>query len=344
MISKKRLGALLLAGTMIMGMCTSALGAQQQEKEVKITKNFEMAAGLSVPNVKFDFTAECEVAGAPEAVIESVAYNLSDMPQKPEKGKYIISKDTVISFKAEFPHAGEYVYTIKETDGQEEGITYSKDEYKLHIYVINGANGVPEIKEIVVKKNGEKVEGILFTNTYRGKGTLTLEKEVKGAGANLAETFPFYIEFKKSATEETLSPINATLTKADGTVNNFIVYNATELQLAGGDKVEFKDIPAGTWYKIIEKGKPDGYTASATIIVNGEERKVDPVGDSDDLCSSLEGDYIHVDDNKVIFTNTFTDTPITGIIVNNLPFILLIVAAVLAFGTLAFVKKRRTSK
>ena len=114
--------------------------------------------------------------------------------------------------------------------------------------------------------------------------------------------------------------------------------------MAGGDKVEFKDIPAGTWYKIIEKGKPDGYTASATIIVNGEERKVDPVGDSDDLCSSLEGDYIHVDDNKVIFTNTFTDTPITGIIVNNLPFILLIVAAVLAFGTLAFVKKRRTSK
>lgn len=346
MISKKRLGALLLAGTMIMGMCTTALGAQQQEKKITITKNFEMAAGLSVPNVKFDFTAECEVAGAPEAVIESVSYNLSDMKKEPSEGKYIISKDTEISFKGEFPHAGEYVYTIKETDGQAEGITYSKDEYKLHIYVINGENGVPEIREIVVKKNGEKVgdKGILFTNTYRGKGTLTLEKEVKGTGANPAETFPFYIEFKKSATEETLSPISATLTKADGTVNNFIVYDVTDLQLAGGDKVVFKDIPAGTWYKIIEKGKPDGYTASATIIVNGEERKVDPVGDSDDLCSSLEGDYIHVDKNKVIFTNTFTDTPITGIIVNNLPFILLIGIAVLAFGTLAFVKKRRTSK
>ena len=88
MISKKRLGALLLAGTMIMGMCTTALGAQQQEKKITITKNFEMAAGLSVPNVKFDFTAECEVAGAPEAVIESVSYNLSGMKKETYGGTY----------------------------------------------------------------------------------------------------------------------------------------------------------------------------------------------------------------------------------------------------------------
>ena len=49
--------------------------------------------------------------------------------------------------------------------------------------------------------------------------------------------------------------------------------------------------------------------------------------------------------NQVTFVNTYRDdVPVTGIIMNNLPFILLIGVAILAFGTLAFLKKRRTSK
>ena len=49
-------------------------------------------------------------------------------------------------------------------------------------------------------------------------------------------------------------------------------------------------------------------------------------------------------ENKVVFENHYDDIPITGIIMNNLPFILLIGVAVLAFGALVFLKKRSASK
>lgn len=54
--------------------------------------------------------------------------------------------------------------------------------------------------------------------------------------------------------------------------------------------------------------------------------------------------YIGEKDNKVEFENKYNEVPITGIILNNLPFILMIGVAVLAFSTLAILKKRRRSE
>ena len=58
----------------------------------------------------------------------------------------------------------------------------------------------------------------------------------------------------------------------------------------------------------------------------------------------MESNLVGENDNKVTFVNTYNDTPITGIIVNNLPFIALIGIAVAAFGSLAIIKRKRVSK
>ena len=80
MMSKKGIGALLLAGTMMLGMSSTAFaadakvptvgnGTEQKPATVSITKDFEMAEGLSIPTVTAGFTAEKVTSDAPEATI-----------------------------------------------------------------------------------------------------------------------------------------------------------------------------------------------------------------------------------------------------------------------------------
>lgn len=103
----------------------------------------------------------------------------------------------------------------------------------------------------------------------------------------------------------------------------------------------------GTKYEVKEKGvSNDGYTPSVTVWENNISSQKNG-NESEDLSSLNNGKKNLVGEatNQVTFVNTYRDdVPVTGIIMNNLPFILLIGVAVLAFGTLAFLKKRRTSK
>lgn len=48
-------------------------------------------------------------------------------------------------------------------------------------------------------------------------------------------------------------------------------------------------------------------------------------------------------ENTVEFTNTYREVALTGVIMNNLPFLLLIGVGVCALGLLAVSKKRRTA-
>lgn len=85
-------------------------------------------------------------------------------------------------------------------------------------------------------------------------------------------------------------------------------------------------------------------TAYVKVTDNGAQGQVINGTDDKDLVSSENGNYIGEKDNKVEFENKYNEVPITGIILNNLPFILMIGVAVLAFGTLAILKKRRKSE
>lgn len=70
--------------------------------------------------------------------------------------------------------------------------------------------------------------------------------------------------------------------------------------------------------------------------------------DENDLSSAENGqtNLVGEKENKVIFVNEFSDdnVPITGIIENNMPFILLIGVGIAAFGSLAVAKKRKTAE
>lgn len=350
MINKKKLGAFVLAGTMLLSMGTTVFAAGEptvpdvnSNGQVPITKEFEMADGLKTPAATFKFTATSTTPDALPATITDVTYQAGETgPLK--DGKYVISKDTAISFTGNWKHAGEYVYTVTETQENMPNVTYDTSSYTLRVYVINGTNGL-EIEKITAEKANGKTNKILFTNTYaKNDATLTIEKKTTGKYANKTKKFNFEITFTKSPMSDKTTftgnigsePVECTA----GTAKSFT--------LADREQLVFSNLPVGTTYVVKELAASDGYTPSVTVLENKtttvNNRIAAQEGDAlDTLKEGGKKNLVGENENKVTFTNTYKDVAVTGIVMNNLPFILLVAVAIVAFVSLAVIKRRRTS-
>ena len=66
-----------------------------------------------------------------------------------------------------FTEAGTYVYTISETAGENENISYDTSQYMVTVQVVADAStGELKIDSVSYTKDGEAVDSIAFTNTY----------------------------------------------------------------------------------------------------------------------------------------------------------------------------------
>ena len=88
-----------------------------------------------------------------------------------------------------------------------------------------------------------------------------------------------------------------------------------------------KQIGKANWTPVVE------YTFNNKTPENGQAAK------GKDL--SVENKLIGTTPNKVDYTNTYKDIAVTGIIVNNFPFVMMIVMAMAAFVAIVAVKSRR---
>ncbi|MBS5198127.1 MAG: hypothetical protein KHY93_13435 [Clostridiales bacterium] len=354
MINKKKLGAFVLAGTMLLSMGTTVFAAGEptvpdvnQNGTVPITKEFEMADGLRTPAATFKFTASPQTQDALPATITNVTYQAGETGTFKD-GKYVISKDTAISFTGNWKHAGEYVYTVTETQENMTNVTYDTSSYKLRVYVINGTNGL-EVEKITAQKitaqgASGKTNKILFTNTYtKNDATLTIEKNTEGDYADKTRKFDFEITFTKSPMSD-----RTTFTGTIGAQSAEYIAGQTEtFKLADGEQLVFHNLPVGTTYVVRELAAPDGYKPSVTVVENRTttvNRTAAQEGDAlDTLKEGGKNNLVGENENKVTFTNTYKDVAVTGIVMNNLPFILLVAVAIVAFVSLAVIKRRRTS-
>lgn len=321
---------------------TIGTGTPEKGAAASIVKDFEMAEGLTVPEVSFNFTATKITEDAPEATITDITYSSTDDKGSLADGKYTISKESEIAFGT-FPHAGLYEYTVKETKGDKEGIIYALTSYTLRVYVANKDGGDLYVKTITAGDSDGKKDKILFTNTYvKNNCSLEIEKKTVGDLADKSKDFEFTITIIKSATDTAESPIYAGAIGSE-TVN-VPVGTPTKFKLHDSEKLVFDKLPAGTRYIVTETGVKDGYTPSVQVTENGIQGEVVPGNDKDDLSSATEtaNNLVGENDNKVTFTNTYYDMPITGLVLNNLPFIMLVAFAVLAFGLLAVAKRRKS--
>lgn len=347
MRNKKRIGALLLAGTMVfsMGMNVFAAGEPipdvNNKGQVPVTKEFEMADGLETPNVTFKFTATSKTPDALPATIQDISYVKGDQGTLKE-GKYVISKDTAIAFTGNWKHAGEYVYTVKETKETAANVTYDESSYTLRVYVVNDENGL-KVQQITAEGKEGKTNKIVFKNQYiKNDASLTIEKVTTGAYADKTKKFDFEITFTKSPMSDQTEFIG----KIGEQSVTCTAGQAQKFQLADKEQLVFHNLPVGTTYVVKELGAADGYTPKVTVVENQTTTVTDKTAQEAEALDTLKdgaNNLVGEKENKVTFTNAYKDVAITGVVMNNLPFILLVAVAIVAFVSLAIMKRRRTS-
>ncbi len=292
----------------------------------KVCKHFEMAEGIAAPEVTFYFTAERVTADAPKATIGTLTYSNTDTAEEVENGLSSFNKEADITF-GRFPHAGLYEYIVRETAGEENGITYDTAAYNLNVYVINNEDGDLEVQSITAEKDGMKQNELSFTNTYRKNSSLKISKKTNGMHADKTKDFEFTIRFEKAATE--LDEVKSYTGKIGDERVDCSVDKETTFELHDGESLVFDSLPAGTRYVVSEVAAKDGYTPSIKVVENGVEKAGTTVSESEGISSAGTGtNLVGENENEVTFTNTYQDIALTGIVLHNWPFIILIILAI----------------
>ena len=347
--------AIIMAGTLAAGMCLGSTAVMAEKATAPdVEKTFTVAEGSAIPAAEFQFIAESIDTTAPDLLINNITYTANDADSV--KTVQILSEDGDQLTGADFPHAGVYKYTVKETNDGDQTPDQNNDEfiydpkaYRLNIYVQNTGDTLEISQFEVLNEENEKEDSLAFKNTYKKRGnaddvaSLTITKKTTGTYADKTKDFSFTITIWPSSTEteEDIVYIGKIGTEeikvpADGETE-------VGFTLRDGESLVFENLPAGTRYLVTEIGAKDGYTPSVEVIENGSVSvSGKKVADEADLASNGEdntNNLVGENENRVVFTNTYEDITPTGIILNNLPFVILIGTA--AAGFIAYVVVRR---
>lgn len=246
-------------------------------------------------------------------------------------------------------------------------LTCSKAEYLLVIPVgwKEGNIGeeltfVMEDAVILQTKNdaGEQITPVKvsvpnFSNTYQRNDEkptsygLEVKKMVQGKYADTEQEFEFTITIGRNATEaDNVVGYAAKIYDADGNeittsgneagrTNLFAEFGTPmSFKLKHGEELRFEKFPVGTTWKLSET-ETGNYRASAEVIAGGtKETNAAITGDSVTTQTIEEGS------NRADVTNTLDEITVTGIVTDNLSFILLIAVAVAGIAAYTVMKRR----
>lgn len=369
----KRMLAIVVAGAMTMGLAmpTSVFAAggdtATKTTEAYISKTFNTEVGK---NEKFSFKAEQVKGNIEKVTIPDINFTESETGTKTKRAKVLFP---------EWTDAGKYEYTVTETgatpaitDEAHQKMIMSQAEYTMDVYVSNVGNGY-EISNIIVNKTKDdkgtaatgKVDisdtdnnGFKFTNTYvqeagtgtdptnpdptyNKNGSLNVTKAVVANGGTLDADkefdFTATFNFPTGTDANTLGGVK----NAEGnkiTINEAGTYT---FKLKANENMKFTGVPVGTKISVKESATPN-YKGSVVSVFNGQSQaKVEASKYNEDITVK---NTLGQKQNKLDVTNTYNYVPTTGIIMNTLPYVLMIAlcgAALMAF--VAF-KRRRLQK
>lgn len=213
----------------------------------------------------------------------------------------------------DYTSVGVYEYTLKEVDNKTAGVAYYSDNIRLVVTVINGENGKLRIAAVHVESEGAKSD--TFPNTYSA-GSLKVTKTVEG---NLGDKDK-YFEFKVKLTGETGKTYADSFAVSGGSnkanPTSIKLGEETTFLLKHGDTITIANLPYGVKYTVTETAA-ESYTTEKT---------------------GADG-TISAADQIAAFTNTKDGSIDTGVVLNNMPYIL--VLAVLAAGVAVFIIRKR---
>lgn len=375
----KKVLAVVAAGAMTMGMAMPTFAAEGGKvTEAYVSKTYNTEVGKAE---KFSFTATQVKAGtgiittAANVTIPDISFTAEQTGTTKKRAK--------VNFPT-FTEAGEYEYTVTETqtadpavaDGEHEKMIMSKAEYTMDVYVTENTEGNLVIDNIIVKKmkddkgddaQGTKVTDIGDTDTNGFNFTNTYVQEA-GTGTNPTTPDPDYTNYGSLNVSKTISvpegvqadankefDFTATFKFPDGTDANAlggVKGNGTDItlkqdgtytfKLKTTEKMKFTGVPVGTKISVTESATPN-YKGSAAVVINGAAQDTVTASKYDEAITVSEKS-LGQKKNTVDVTNTYNYVPTTGIIMNTLPYVLMI--ALCGVALIAFVgfKRRRLQK
>lgn len=375
----KKVLAVVAVGAMTMGMAMPTFAAEGGKvTEAYVSKTYNTEVGKAE---KFSFTATQVKAGtgiittAANVTIPDISFTAEQTGTTKKRAK--------VNFPT-FTEAGEYEYTVTETqtadpavaDGEHEKMIMSKAEYTMDVYVTENTEGNLVIDNIIVKKmkddkgddaQGTKVTDIGDTDTNGFNFTNTYVQEA-GTGTNPTTPDPDYTNYGSLNVSKTISvpegvqadankefDFTATFKFPDGTDANAlggVKGNGTDItlkqdgtytfKLKTTEKMKFTGVPVGTKISVTESATPN-YKGSAAVVINGAAQDTVTASKYDEAITVSEKS-LGQKKNTVDVTNTYNYVPTTGIIMNTLPYVLMI--ALCGVALIAFVgfKRRRLQK
>lgn len=315
----KKLGrlfsVLMVAVLLVSVLCVGAFAATGEftGNTVTITKTLTKDTNAYAPATSFSFTVATGDAGTyNDGTNEYVVYAgvgtptvgnpITFTPAASDIGQTALTGTTTISFaNVTFQAPGIYHYTVTETAGSYDGITYDTTTKDLYVYVVNGTNGL-EIEGAVLRDTTGKSDG--FTNAY-ATGDLTITKTVTGNQGDKNKDFSFTVKVDGAAGEQYKIVVN------NGTAAVLTSGTETTITLQHGQSAVIYGLSANDAYTVTETNySSDGYTTTIT----GADT-------SNGLVATGKGA------DTITYTNDKNVGTPTGVLMNIAPYAIMIVLA-----------------
>lgn len=323
--------------------------------EIRISTTLKMAQGAvcHAENLTFRYRFEAENEGAPEifGISAVVQYLQTPFPEIADGNKIFRAETGNVVPDLQFPQEGIYTYRVtQEKDTvplkDEQSIAYSEEVYTLKLWVreMEDGSGTYVKKAAVVDQNGEKVDpaegGFAFVNTYEDglnepqSGSLTVSNAVEGKYGDKSRTFVY----EASLVDVLIAPME-------------IKINGEKSVLNPGETLQFFLRPGEVWVLEAPYGTRFDVTAQAEeLYCNRYQTFYDEntpyaggggkfgqkmtaralTGNTD----QANGGILHPH-WLLRWTHSFDDNSIpapTGAFVDDLPFLVLIAAALFGIG------------
>lgn len=358
-MKKGRILGVILAVAMAFGGVTGAIGTKSVKADgstYKFDKEYRLKSGdaqtAKSPAETFSFGNEgkAELYQVENTKFNSYPNGISDKkPASEVKGKNIPETIDVgtATFEegqatsegtkkgvsitpadaASYPSAGYYFYKFQETAGDSAGVTYNTDPYYIRVAVAyNSSTKALEINNVEMFNNiWKKVTGI--ENSYSA-GKLTVQKIVTGNMANSDDTFDVTVKFTPKTGTKLRSKIAGST--SDSSLGDVKISGDEDEQTAtfkvkAETKVLFTNIPEGVTYTV-EETQASGYDAPVYKVNSKEGNKGTIVGGETD---------------ETIITNNKGTKIDTGVFMNNLPYLLVLIFTAACGVGFVVSKKRR---
>lgn len=337
----KKISPIIATGAMILASISPIYADDQETSNVTsgnilpITKTIDYATGVTTLDKDLTFNYTVEATGDNASIAPTFKTTPSTFKQRnTTEGNKMENKDGQIVFTpTDATNPGVYTYKVTETKTTDDNIKYDESVYNVTVRVVNADSTNPGklvVDQIVVEKDGKKTD-LSFNNHYKEEttGKFVLKKIITGNDANAKDTFTFDVTFKAPENVDTKN-VTGTKSDKDKTSYNFNLNGTTKVTLKGGEKITIPELPAGTTYTITETA--NNYTTSYVKVQNNAESKADGKTVND-------GVIYDNGESKVTYTNSKDSSPLTGVIINNMPYIVLLGSSVLAISVLAAAKK-----